>query len=81
MAMRTYFDKTTGKYIGSWNYPPTREQTTHPELDGHSWKDGSIGNAEYRLDAQTKELIRTPQPPRLPSFEERLRACEKALGL
>jgi len=60
--MRTYFDKTTGMYLGSWNWPATPEQLDHPDHAGQSWKDGQVGSGLHRLNLDTDavELISIP---------------------
>lgn len=45
--MRTYFHKDTGAYLGNWNYPPTPEQTDHPEHAGHLWTEGQGGSGRH----------------------------------
>ena len=57
--MRTYFDKTTGAYLGSWNWPATPEQLVHPERTGQLWKEGQVGSGLHRLNllTDTVELI------------------------
>ena len=60
--MRTYFDKTTGAYLGSWNWPATPEQLVHPERTGQLWKEGQVGSGLHRLNllTDTVELIPIP---------------------
>ena len=57
--MRTYFDKTTGQYLGSWNWSTTPDQLDHPSLAGHPWKEGQVGSGLHRLNllTDTVELI------------------------
>lgn len=60
---RTYFDAVTGQYLGSWNWPATDEQTSHPSLAGHPWQDGQVGGSGYRLDLSTGSLELIPVVP------------------
>lgn len=88
--MRTYFDNTTGMYIGSWNWPATPEQLNHPDLAGHLWKDGQVGSGLHRLNVTTGELELLPLPALEPTptlveqilaSPEDLSALKRALGL
>lgn len=77
---RTYFDKDTGEYLGSFNYPPTPEQTDHPGRAGHPWKDGQVGSRGHTLDVATGTLIQKPAPPKPLSEMEKLVAWAKTMG-
>lgn len=61
--MRTYFDKTTGAYIGIWNWPATEAQANHPALAGHAWLEGQVGGSGYRLNLSTGNLDLIPVVP------------------
>ena len=60
--MRTYFDRTAGTYIGTWNWPATPEQLTHPSLAGHPWKEGQVGSGLHRLNLHTNTVELIPIP-------------------
>ena len=88
--MRTYFDKTTGAYLGSWNWPATPEQLVHPERTGQLWKEGQVGSAAHRVNVTTGELELLPLPALEPTptlveqilaSPEDLSALKRALGL
>lgn len=72
--MRTYFDSTTGAYLGSWNWPATAEQMTHPSLAGHLWKEGQVGSAAHRLNLLTDTLELAPVDPQ-PDWDGFRLAC------
>ena len=77
--MRTYFDHTVGTYLGSWNWPATPEQLTHPSLTGHLWKEGQVGSGLHWLNllTDTVELMPVapePHTPPAPTLVEQILA-------
>lgn len=60
--MRTYFETTTGRYLGTWNWPATPEQLDHPDLAGHPWKEGQAGSNLHRLNLLTGTVELIPIP-------------------
>ena len=78
--MRTYFNKTTGAYLGSWNYPPTSEQIDHPEHHGHLWKKGQIYSGRHRMDTSTGTVIEEPEKPATLTKLDKLVAWAVTMG-
>lgn len=72
--MRTYFDRLTGVYLGSWNWPVAPEQLDHPDLAGHLWKEGQVGSSLYRLNLLTDTLELVPVVPQ-PDWDGFRLAC------
>jgi hypothetical protein len=79
--MRTYFDRTAGTYIGSWNWPATPEQLNHPSLAGHPWKEGQVGSGLHRLNltTDTVDLMPVAPEPLAPTLVEQILASPKDL--
>ena len=73
---RTYFDKDSGKYLGAYAGPgKDNPHKGHPSLQGQ------VGNAYDTLDLGKGTLVKGAIKPAAKTLEERVAACEAALGI
>ena len=73
---RTYFDKDTGAYLGSYSGPASDNP-----FSGHRSLPGQVGNSYDTLDLAKGTLVKGAIPPPPKTLAQRLPACEVARGI
>ncbi|MEK7383978.1 MAG: hypothetical protein AAB262_11935 [Elusimicrobiota bacterium] len=73
---RTYFDKDSGTYLGAYDGPD--EDNPH---EGHPSLAGQVGNAFDTFDFKKGTLIKGAIAIAPKTIEQRIAACESALGI